>query len=246
MVVAALTACSGTASESGLVVRRPPGVAAALADADRHDRAAEEHALIARRQEAADPEQSYTCGDLVYADQITSGGERMSTSWGVPCWNPQQEAAISHRWQAVRERRIARRERAHAVALARAEHEACRGIPARERTHSPFAHTRSIAEVIPHREAGRLRGVRIVFKPVPGMTAAYLRRAIGCNVARYRVLGEPDGYLPDDPTLVRGAEVTVNQLATHVEVVVRTPDEVAAAVALSRARELGPARTATR
>jgi len=39
--------------------------------------------------------------------------------------------------------------------------------------------------VIPHREAGQLRGVRIVFNPIGGMTADWLRRDIECQRARW-------------------------------------------------------------
>jgi hypothetical protein len=103
-----------------------------------------------------------------------------------------------------------------------------------------------IAEVIPHRERGEVRGVRIVFKPVLGLSPAWMEQAIACHRARFERLGEPADYLADDPTLVPGAEATVSLHAGHLEVLVETRDDVAAHVALGRAQDLVRARTAVR
>jgi hypothetical protein len=224
--------------------REPRGWAGHHAAAERHEQRAEAHERAARHAESSGALESYRCGDTGLYMQSTSGTE--SVSHTVPCWNVHEEAALRHRTAAREHRLAAREDRVRAARLARVERAYCQEIPEAERGHSPFAHRAAIAEVLPHRQAGELRGVRIVFDPIPGLTAAYLERAIACNRARFAVLGEPADFMPEDPTLVAGAEVVVVQQHGHVEVVVRTADDVAAAVALSRARELVDTRTATR
>lgn len=243
-VAGLLGACSS--SPRNQPIERPRGYAELITEARDHEaRAAEQERVAAEVARVGGPE-SYSCGlDPTLNEQLTSGGEPI-TQW-VPCWDAQEEAEMQHRAVAARERAAAAEDRATAASLARAEARHCRGIPERELDHSPFAHRRAIDEVVPHRDAsGALRGVRVLFKRVPGLTGAYLERAIACHQARFAVLGMPPTYLPEDPTLVAGAEITVTERASYIEVLVRSSDDVGAAVALGRARELAPTQTATR
>jgi hypothetical protein len=223
----------------------PRGYAAHMAAADEHSRRADAH-----RQAAAGHNRNpdnYQCGDAGppgWNDQLTSGGERLVPQ--IPCWDPTDEAAERHRVVAAREQDRARRERRAAAGLVEAELAACRGISPDEVEHSPFAHRKAIAEVIPHREGSSVRGVRIVFKPVLGLSPEWMKQAITCHRARYERLGEPPTYLSDDPTLVPGATTTVSVHNGRIEVLVETHDEVAANVALGRAEELVRPRTAGR
>lgn len=189
----------------------------------------------------ADPA-TYRCGDTTLNDQLTSGTERV-TSW-VPCWDQDDELALTQRKDVMRLRATPTTERDQVLALARAEITSCRGIPKGELDHSPFAHRKAIAQVIPHRSGGQIHGARIILKPVPGLTADYMRRAIACHQARFAVLGNPPTYLPDDPTLVEGAQVQVTELRGHLEVFVRSDSDVAGTVAYARAQDLVRTRTA--
>lgn len=202
--------------------------------ADRHERAVPEP----RRVQASD---NHACGDVVLNDQLTTGTERV-TSW-MPCWDSDEEAAEAHRAAAARELKTAREERAQAAALARAELASCRGIPPRELTHTPLSHSREIAEVIPHREGGEVRGVHVVFKRVLGLDAKWMERAIACHRARSAALGHVASI---DPTLLPGTEVTVTQDGDHVQVYIRAADGDTGALALARAQSLIASRTATR
>lgn len=246
VVPATFLAACGRSNEP--LVRRPKGYAAQMQSAEAHAARAEQHREAARQPDSVrnDPER-YHCGEGGFHglnDQLTSGGERLLLS--VPCWDAAEEAAEHARYEAEREDEIARSERRTATSMAVAELAACRGIPARELEHSPFAHRRSIAMVIPHRETGTIRGVRIVFKPVPGLTAAWMRQAIACHRARFKRLGEPATYLPEDPTLVAGSTATVDVRNDHLEVLIETSDPTGARVALDRARDLVRSRTAAR
>lgn len=233
LVATLLVACGGAE-----LAHAPASTSASYAEridrARSHDRAAAEHEEIARGSQLAPPEEAFQCGDPVLNDQLTTGGLRVTT-W-QPCFNIAEESAAHQRYLAERERQAAARERDAAAALLRAEAAQCSGIPDREREHSVFAHTQEIADVIPHREAGELRGVWIVFKPVAGMTASWVRRDIACRRAHWAVLGKPTSESIADPSLVEDADVQVFDRHDHVEVLITTPGPDAAEVALERAR----------
>ncbi|HEU0033425.1 MAG TPA: hypothetical protein VFQ53_22490 [Kofleriaceae bacterium] len=196
-------------------------------------------ATVAPERPGARGPLAYTCGDTVLSDQSTSGGERLMTT--VPCWDVEEEAAITPT------RRVTVRPASEARdALASAELVQCKGIPEQELTHSPLEHRRAIAEIVPHRRGGQVRGVRIVLRPVPGLTAPWMEQAIACHRARWEVLGKPADYMADDPTLVDDAEIRVTRNGDHVEVLVVSDDPAQAQLAMSRAQQLAAERTATR
>jgi len=242
VVTAATAGCGGSREP---VARHPQGYAARMEAADEHSERAEQYRQATKLPDSrsAAP-QGYSCGDTVMSDQLTSGGARIVQS--VPCWDAGEEQAAHQRYLADREQQLARVERRSATLMVEAELAACHGLSARELEHSPFAHRREIAEVIPYRVTGTLRGVRIIWKPVPGLTADWMRRAIECHRARFERLGEPPIYFPEDPTLVARSTVTVEQRGNHLEVQVDTADDIAGHVALERARDLVRPRTAIR
>jgi len=234
-------ACGG--SQPQLVGRQPKTWADHITEAEQHEENAIAHERAVAEADGPSDPAAYACGDTVLNDQLTSGGEQL-TSW-MPCWDLAEESAIGHRALARKERAAAKEDREMAASLARTERQYCRGIPDRELSHSPFAHQKAIAQIIPHRQSGEIHGVRIVFKPVPGLTAGYMTQAIACQRARYLVLGKPVEQ-PEDPTLLDGAEVTVTTRDGHLEVLVWVESAVDGSIALARARELLQPRTAER
>jgi hypothetical protein len=241
--LALLVAAAGCGGSPALSTR-PQGYATRMESADDHARRAAAHRKAAGSFDLVVNPDNYQCGDRNMSDQLTSGGQRMLPT--VPCWDPVDEAAERHRAAAAREDHLARQQRRAATDLVETELAACRGITGDELSHSPFAHPRAIAEVIPHRRGRALRGVRIVFRPIPGLTEAWMEQAVACHRARYERPGEPATYLAGDPTLVPGAVTTVATHRGHLEVLVVTPNDVAANVALGRARDLVAPRTAGR
>ena len=242
--LALVAAAVGCGSSQALPATNLHGYAARMEAADRHDRLADAHRRAAGSPDTPVDPGNYQCGDRDMSDQLTSGGQRMLAV--VPCWDPAEEHAQHHRIAADREQLRAEHERRAAASLVEAELSACRGIPPGELDHSPFAHRKEIAEVIPHRERGVVRGVRIVWKPVLGLSPAWMEQAIACHRARWERLGEPASYLTDDPTLVPGAVTTVSLRRGHLEILVEARDDVAAHVALGRAQDLVRTRTAGR
>lgn len=205
-------------------------------------RAADERQAVKRSDAAGPSGQGYQCGDTVMSDQITSGGERLVQA--TPCWDTNAEFAAHHEAVAEREQRAANQERRAATALIEAELAACRGISKRDLERSPFSDRKEIAEVIPHHEGTTVRGVRVVFKPVPGLTAPWMSQVIACHRARFERMGEPAGYLPEDPSLVAKATTKVELRGGHIEVSIESRDDVNATVALARAQDLLRPRTA--
>ncbi|MEO7732237.1 MAG: hypothetical protein ABIY55_14790, partial [Kofleriaceae bacterium] len=166
MFVLATCVAAACASSRPPVASHPRGYAAHMEAADEHSARADDH-----RQQAKIPDNKlasgvgYQCGDTVMSDQSTSGGQRLVEA--TPCWDTNEELANHHEAVAEREQRAANHERRVATTLVETELTACRGIAPRDLERSPFSHRREIADVIPHREGSTVRGVRVVFKPVP-------------------------------------------------------------------------------
>jgi hypothetical protein len=81
-------------------------------------------------------------------------------------------------------------------------------------------------------------GVRVMFQPVPGLTAEKLQRQVECHLARAAVLGHDLPEMPDCPLVPKGAEARVSTTAQGLAVVVRADDLTAAADIASRAERL--------
>lgn len=207
---------------------QPTGVNGYTGAAEHHD---EKALAIEASAHSVGGAPTYACGDTVLADQTTSAGERIDLA--TPCFDVTEEAGNHARFEAHRERAEAARDRKIAANLAEAELHSCKGIPEREREHSPFAHRSAIASVTP-----QPHGVAIAFKPVNGLSAAWMERAIQCHQARFAALGNPIDYLPGDPTLVPGAHVSVTAEGKVLTVLIETPDADGSALALQRAQEL--------
>ncbi len=230
-------ACASSPRPRPIAPPAPQGYAAHMEAAAQHSDAAAQHRQQARRPDTGRTAGlSYQCGDTVMSDQVTSGGERLVQS--RPCWDPSEANADRHEAVAEREQRLADQERRLATSMVQAELVACRGLSRRDLERSPFSHRRAISEVVPHRETGTLRGVRVIFKPVPGLTATWMRQAIACHRARFERLGEPAGYLPEDPSLVANATTTVDLRGNHIVVAIESSDDISATVALERAQDL--------
>jgi len=204
-------------------------------EAAAHDRDAD-----VQEQMAAESQRTggggYACGDRALTDQVTSGGERVTT-W-VPCWNTDRDASAAHLAEAERLRAEARQHRAIARSLMDIERMFCAGFPEDELTHTPLYHRSDIAAVVPLREDGRLIGARVTFKAVPGLTPGYLRHALLCHRARMATLGYPATYMAYDPTMLVDTRVSVDDRGGPIEVTVRGDDDLAAALVWSRAQAL--------
>lgn len=207
-----------------------------LTEAEQHD--AEARALEAR---AAEKERSgtptpYTCGDTALNELATSGGERLHLA--APCWAGERSAIRRDREAAERQRAEAREHRQKARAMLVAERKWCAGLPASELEHTPFDHREDLAWVRAELEGDKLRGARIRFRKVPGLSADWLRQTITCHQAMAAMHGYDPTNLSHDPSVVAGAQTTVVEDAQGLEVVIRAPDPAAALIVYARAEAL--------
>lgn len=168
------------------------------------------------------------CGyNAANTDKRTPSGDLM-TYW-LPCWDDSKGGP----------RYVVHTDPATAAQLARVEAEQCVGLFPASLERSPFAQREAIEEIVPHRLGSSIIGAHIVFKPIPGLTVSWMRRAIACHQARWETLGRPADYLAGDPTIVSGAEVVVSESSHRVVVLVSTPQsETDAQIVLKRAKAL--------
>jgi len=232
----ALSACAGTYEPRPKVPepKQPDqrSYSERLTDADNHDKvAAAAEGEIPSEQQIPVAERFY-CGDTVLNDQLTTGG--LLVTYFMPCMDVATEGIKNDVWVAGAERTAARHDRQSAAQLALAEANACRGIPAQDRDESVFARRKDIASIEPVRENDEVHGVRVVF--ASGVSADRVRNHIACTRARWQTLGRDPATMPEDPTLVDGADVQVLARGGHTEVVVLTSSVEGADVALARAR----------
>jgi hypothetical protein len=218
-----------------------------IESAQQHEQKAAEQEELSREYESkffSEPH-SWVCCDTVIQDQVTTGGQPVTYS--QPWYNVHVEPWWRHHRIAVAERAAARAERQAAGDLQRRTLAACAGIPESERDQSLWSRPDAVAEVIPHRVSGRLRGVTMILRPNALLTADRVRRDLECRQALWAMHGERPDEAGADPTLVFGADIDVHQSGPQVVVIVTTPNDEAAQVALARARTTAaPEQTAQR
>ena len=164
------------------------------------------------------------------------------------CWRSKRNPTAEYQRMAEEHRRAAAQHRSASAALRDTEAKACVGMAEDDRDISPFERTADIASIEPVTEerwagTGRVRrtvtaGVRVVFHPVPGLTAEKLQREVDCHLARASVLGHDLPEMPDCPLVPKGAEARVSATAQGLAVIVRADDLNAAADIVARAERL--------
>lgn len=229
----AVAACGG-GSPAPVAPAQPLSVQEHLAEAQEQEQTADELEASARGAESRPVD--VVCGDTVLADQVSSGGERLVTM--QPCWTAERSAAERHRATAKNLRADAAAHRERARDLLAAEQASCATMTAAELDHSPFAHVEDVVAVTPIRDSDRLRGARISLRKVEGLTAEWLRSAIACHQARAAVFGWSPKYFSHDPTLVAGAQATVEDGGDTLVVEVRAGALDVAQIVHARAEAL--------
>ena len=123
----------------------------------------------------------------------------------------------------------------------------CVGIPARERDLGILAYRDAIAGArslnestrVGKTEVSHLRGVAIAVRAQPGMSAPWLARVASCHATLASSQSRPSGEGgANDPLLVPGATVRVEESGTTYIVSIRVPDEQAALEVARRTQTL--------
>lgn len=227
-----LAACATPREQT---TRPPLSAGQHFAEAERREAQARELEADAAAAERTGVPTQATCGDVASTELITSGGERLHVS--PPCWAGEASAIRRDRAHAAQLRVEARRHRIQARELVREQERWCAGLPAAELDHSPFDHREDLRSVRAELDGDRLRGARIRFKPVTGLTAEWMRRTLACHQAIAAASGEPEP-LSGCPSVIRGAQVTVTEAPDGLEVVIRADEPVVAQLIYARAEAL--------
>lgn len=210
---------------------KPRTVASLLEEARRSDKEAAAHEVMARDPET--PRVLDTCVSPI-DDVSTTGGERLVGR--RPCWTGRVNPSEQHRREAERLREEAARHRAEASVLVRAEQQACSGLDQDEIDQSPFFQREDILAVEPFTVNGELRGARVWFRKVPGLTVEWMRKDIACQQARAAVMGDTEEFQSHCPLVLGGVTATVEDTTRGILVILRSErDDIASAV-LARAR----------
>lgn len=163
------------------------------------------------------------------------------------CWGTTANPTDAHLQAAQRHRRFAAQHRAESQKLRDAEARACEGVAAVDRDMSPFVHPDDILSVAPLTEAlpksgTRVVGAAILFRAVPHLTEAWLKRVIDCHLARNDALGHDVPEMPYCPLVPMGAVAQVTATSRGFAVAIRSSDAAAAAEIWRRARLLVDAK----
>lgn len=215
---------------------RPLSVAEHRQEAERHDRVAAREAAAKSQGEGRGTGQPMDCLDQPLAPNPTSGAEELRII--RPCWTSVTARTGDHERRARVHRDAARAHRTRAAELVDAERKACAGLARRDIDYSPFYHREDVDSVEAYREGAQVRGARIVFRKVRGLSVPWLRRAVACHQARAAVMGYAHTFMGYCPLMVGPVQVSVAEHARGIEVVIRTTDEVGAAAVLGRATDL--------
>jgi hypothetical protein len=230
--LAPLASCSQPAH----TVRPPLSAGEHYAEAERHDadaRALEETAAGLERTGTPTPA---TCGDVALNELTTSGTERLHLL--PPCWSGEVATVRRARQHADKLRTDARRHRIQARELVLAQQRWCASLPEAELDHTPFDHREDLRGVTAELEGDRLRGARIRFKPVRGLSAAWLRQTLACHQALAAAEGYASAHLAACPSAVAHAITNVEETPAGLEVVIRSDDAATALVIYGRAEAL--------
>ncbi len=241
LLLATLVTAAAACGRPAQVPRPPLGATEHLAEADRHDADARQHEELALDAERAGRATTYVCSDPVVTDISTSGGERLTPR--SPCWSAEGRAVERHRAAAARLRADARAHRAMARQLLGGARDACAGLPEAELEHTIFAHHEDIAAVEAVLEGDLVRGARVRFERVPGLTADWVRQSLRCHQAMAAAGGYSPTYMPECPSVVAGAVTQVFDTPAGVVVEITSRDAAAALVIYGRAEDVLRDRT---
>jgi hypothetical protein len=209
-----------------------------MSEAERHEATAAEHDAKAAQAATAE-EQGFAmigCKDRPLEGVSYSGGEELTVP--RPCWTSVTNANARYRRAAHKQRVEAAAHRRAAVELWNVERTRCRSLGENEIAASPFTQREDILGAEEYREGTALRGVRVAFRKVPGLTARWMERSLQCHQARAAVLGFPEDFMSHCPITLPDVALSVVDAGAQIVVTMRSKRGEIAAAALGRVRDL--------
>jgi hypothetical protein len=222
--------CGGPATTATPAHEHPEPISA-----QEHEVQAKEHEALAD-ESSGNVEVASTGGDQVQCVDIggplESGGERMPVM--KPCWT-RAEQNTSYLRAAEAHRRAAADHREWAHLLIEVEKEACSGLGEIERKTSPFVRGPDILSVEPYNEGKTLRGARVTFRKVQGLSKPWLVKSMSCHRARAAKLGFAQDFMPHCPLTLKDTATSVVETPDTVVVTLRSTDPIVATEIYGRA-----------
>ena len=208
--------------------------------AQEHNDEIQRHEREARAHDGSHPESHggapVECIDVPLAPPPSSGGEPLPIM--RPCFATHANPAYEREDAATVHRQAAAEHRSQLANMLRAERDACAGLGRDEISHSPFYHREDIAAVEPVLDSGVVRGARVTFKPVKGLTVEWLEKSTRCHLARAAVMGFSTTFMPYCPLMLEGVTAKVEESPAGLVVEVRAKRDDMAAAVLGRAQDL--------
>ena len=203
--------------------------------ASEHEQHAQAHEAQAESStERVDPEavgaNQVECVDT--GGPMHSGGERIPVM--KPCWTGAEQNA-SYLRAASAHREAAADHREWAQKLVDAELEFCQELGEIERSTSPFVRGPDILSVEAYNEGKTLRGARVTFRKVSGLSKDFLIKSIKCHQARAATLGYSRDFMPHCPLALAHTGTSVTENANTVVVTLRSEDPIVATQLYGRA-----------
>lgn len=164
---------------------------------------------------------------------------------GEACWTSVTNPTSEHLDEAKKHQRMAADHRAASQSLRDAEARACTGLSDVDRDMGPFARRQDIVGVdvlrVPtpaNTPPGRVEGVTVTFRAVPGMSAEWLQRAVDCHIARNVALGHNVPEMKYCPLVPNGVSARVTQTAGGFAVAITSSDTDAVPDVVQRGQAL--------
>ncbi len=197
---------------------------------DEHRRQADEHDVQAEinqgRMESGSGEGAVDVRCYDQGPPLNIGSEEVAVM--KPCWTrPEENAAYAR--AAERERKSAKEHRAWAQLLIDVEKTACQGLGEVESHTSPFLRKPDILSVEEYRASGELRGAKIRFRKVKGLSKDWFGKSIRCHQARSATLGYAKDFMTHCPLVLEKTSVSIIEDDTSFTITLRSTDPIVAA-----------------
>lgn len=190
----------------------------------------EPHSMSAREHEAAS--HAHAIEGEAHAQQATADCRPADwVCWTSPATGPHAREAAAHR-EAGEEHAVA------AVELTDQTRSACANVAPADRENGAFSHRGDLASVTPVADNQALRGARIAFQRVPGLTAERLQAIVTCERAELAEQGHP--ATSASPLAPAAVAVSVSESDAGLVVTIVSADPQLAHDIFERASRLMP------
>jgi hypothetical protein len=219
LIVLLMSACAGPGTQPPEPPHNEPlSTDEHLAEAQRHDRVADEQSRIKRNSEGAPIE----CFDTPVPG-LEIGGEDARPM--QPCWTSVESPTEKDQRIAQWHRKASRDHRERASSLVSVEKQSCGGLGEDSIAMDPFHQRRDLVSVKDVGGKNTPKGVEISLKKVTGLSAEWLLRVCQCHQARGAAVGFTSTFMPTSPLTVGPSQVSAKESQDAFSITITTAKE---------------------